>query len=141
MALKTPRDLDVWKKAVDCVEEVYKLTRDFPDDEKFGLTGQMRRAAVSIPANIAEGYGRTHRGDYLRHLSYARGSLAELETHLIIAVRLELTTREAAQRVWPLLQDIGKMLIRLIASLQQKKGAQPEPEPRDPEPDDYEKFK
>ena len=129
MALQTYRDLDVWKKSVDCVEEIYKLTRGFPPDEKYGLTSQMRRAAVSVPANIAEGYGRKHRGDYLHHLSFARGSLAELETHLIIAVRLQFLTKEEAQDVWPLLQDVGKMLNRLHSSLA------PKPETPNPEPE------
>jgi len=73
MALKSYRDLEVWQKGVDLVVLLYQLTKLFPDDERYGLISQIRRAAVSIPANIAEGYGRTHRGDYLRHLSIAKG--------------------------------------------------------------------
>jgi four helix bundle protein len=115
--VQTYRDLDVWKKSISLAEEIYQLTRLFPDDEKFGLTSQIRRAAVSVPANIAEGYGRTHRGDYLHHLSIARGSLTEVETHLIIAKRPGFIAEEQAIESWNLAQDIGKMLNKLIASL------------------------
>ena len=94
--MKTYRELDVWKKAVDMVVMVYELTRELPTEEKYGLISQMQRAAVSVPANIAEGYGRVHRGDYVHHLSIARGSLAELETHITIAVRLDFLARERA---------------------------------------------
>jgi len=132
MALKTYRDLGVWQKAMDLVVEVYRLTRTFPSEEKFGLTAQSRRAAVSIPANIAEGYGRTHRGDYLRHLSMARGSLTELETHLTLAVRLEFVTRDQAMSSWDLCQEVGRMLNKLIRSLEPK--STPEPTPPTPEP-------
>lgn len=101
---------------------VYELTRDFPPEEKYGLISQMQRAAVSVPANIAEGYGRIHRGDYVHHLSIARGSLAELETHITIAVRLNFLVREKATILWNMTQDVGKMLSRLIRSLQRKSG-------------------
>ncbi len=121
MPLKTYRDLDVWQRAVDLVEAVYVLTRGFPDTERFGLASQMQRAAVSVPANIAEGYGRSHRGDYLHQLSIARGSLMELETHLTIAVRLKLVTRDQAVGVWDLAQQVGQMLNKLIRSLKDKR--------------------
>ena len=101
---------------------VYELTRDFPSEEKYGLISQMQRAAVSVPANIAEGYGRVHRGDYVHHLSIARGSLAELETHITIAVRLNFLVREKATILWNMTQDVGKMLSRLIRSLRRKSG-------------------
>ena len=99
------------------VETVYRLTYEFPPEEKFGLTSQIRRAAVSIPANIAEGYGRVHRGDYVRHLSIAKGSLAEVETLLTVAARLQLMKRQRALATWKILQDVGKMLRQLIKSL------------------------
>ena len=102
------------------VVAVFRLAERFPPEEKFGPTSQLRRTAVSVPANIAEGYGRVHRGDCVRHLSIAKGSLTELETHLIIAGRLEFITREEARESWELAQDVGKMLMKLIASLQQK---------------------
>lgn len=97
---------------------VYQMTRSFPAEERFGLTSQIQRAAVSIPANVAEGYGRLHRGDYLHHLSMSQGSLAELETHLTIAARLEYIPREDGVDAWHLAQETGKLLRALIASLQ-----------------------
>jgi four helix bundle protein len=112
--IQTYKELDVWKAAVDLVEQVYVLTRGFPPDEKFGLVAQMRRAAVSIPANIAEGYGRTHRGDYLHHLSFARGSLLELETHLTIALRLGFAADAQVLPISVLLDRVGRMLYKLI---------------------------
>jgi four helix bundle protein len=117
--LASHRDLDVWIKAMDLVEETYRLTRGFPDEERFGLTAQMRRAAVSVPSNIAEGYGRADRGNYRQHVSIANGSLKELETQLIIAGRLQFVSRASAARAWSLLQDVGKMLTRLQGSLRQ----------------------
>ena len=126
MALKTYRDLEVWQTSMELVEETYRISQAFPDEEKFGLTSQLRRAAVSIPANIAEGYGRMHRGDYLRHLSIAKGSLAEVETLLTLAVRLSVMDREAAMKTWELTQQTGKMLSKLIAALK--------PQTRTPEP-------
>ncbi len=85
MTVRSYRDLKVWEKAMDLVVESYRLTQLFPRGETYGLTAQIQRAAVSIPANIAEGHGRDHLGNYLRHLSVANGSLMELETHLLIA--------------------------------------------------------
>lgn len=82
------KDLDVWKKSMDLVEIVYRLTSQFPSDEKFGLTNQIRRAVVSIPANISEGAGRKSDKELIQFLHIALGSLAELDTHYLIAVRL-----------------------------------------------------
>ena len=118
MGTRTYRDLLVWQKAMDLVEAVYKLAEQFPDKEKFGLSSQLQRAAVSVPANIAEGYGRVHRGDYAHHLSIARGSLAELETHVAIAVRLGYAEREDALYVWEIAQEVGKMLQSMIRTMQ-----------------------
>lgn len=111
------RKLDVWRRSMELAKAVYHLTTLLPAEEKFGLISQMRRAAVSVPANIAEGYGRTHRGDYVRHLSMARGSLMEQETLITIAVQVGRLDRDAAANVWPITQDTGKMLTRLIQSL------------------------
>lgn len=119
MALQTYRDLLVWQKAMDMVVAVYELSRKLPPEERGGLTSQMQRAAASIPANIAEGYGRVHRGDYLRHLSIARGPFAELETHIIIATRLGFLQREDTKPVWKIIQEAGKLLNGLIRSLEQ----------------------
>lgn len=115
--LSSYRELGVWRKGIDLVEAVYRLTRTFPPEERYGLVSQMQRAAVSVPANIAEGYGRVHRGDYVHHLSVARGSLLELETHLTIAVRIHLATQEQADEACALLEEVSKMLRSLIASL------------------------
>ena len=79
------KNLIVWQKAIEFTMAVYKLTSTFPDAERFGLVNQMRRASVSIPSNIAEGYSRSGRGEYLQFLSHSRGSCAELETQLVIA--------------------------------------------------------
>jgi four helix bundle protein len=98
-------------------EEIYELSQKLPESEKFGLVNQMRRAAVSVPANIAEGYGRSHRGDYIRHLSIARGSLMEVETHITLAVRLNMLPRSEAIKPWRTAQETGKTLTSLIKSL------------------------
>ncbi|HMZ82056.1 MAG TPA: four helix bundle protein [Acidobacteriota bacterium] len=124
--LQTYRDLEVWKKSIDLVESTYQLTKSFPAEEKFGLISQIQRAVVSIAANIAEGYGRKHRKEYLHHLSIAKGSLLEVETHLIIAIRLHFTTRDDAKSVWHLCQDVGRLLNKLVNSLNSK-GLNPEP--------------
>ena len=118
--MKTYRELDVWKQAMDMVVAVYKITAEFPAQEKYGLASQMQRAAVLIPANIAEGYGRLHRGDYVHHLSIARGSLAELETDITIAVRLDFIQREDAMPLWDMGQHVGQMLTKLIQSLKRQ---------------------
>ncbi len=118
--MKSYRELEVWKKAMDMVVAVYELANEFPQQEKYGLISQMQRAAVSIPANIAEGYGRVHRGDYVHHLSIVRGSLAELETHITIAVRLNYVSREIAMNIWNMTQEVGKMLSTMIRTLQKK---------------------
>lgn len=110
MALKTYRSLAVWKRGIDLVDQIYEATKLWPDSERFGLISQAQRAAVSVPANIAEGYGRTHRLEYLRHLSFARGSLMELETHIIIAQRRRYFPREQAKAIWSTCQEVGRML-------------------------------
>jgi len=102
---------------MELVEAVYELTEQIDDRERFGLISQMQRAAVSIPSNIAEGHNRNHTGDYLKHLSYARGSLAELETQVIAAVRVKRCTREQALNVWDLTQEVGKMLTALMQKI------------------------
>lgn len=111
------RDLKVWQKAMDLVEKVYQLTNDMPESEKFGLTSQIRRASVSIPSNIAEGYGRANRGDYRRHLMIANGSLKELETQLILLNRLKYVTQLQSKPIWKLSQEVGKMLYKMINTL------------------------
>jgi four helix bundle protein len=119
MGLSSYRELEVWQVAMGLCEQVYLFSGQFPGEERFGLTSQVRRCSVSIPSNIAEGYARMHRGDYVRHLSIARGSLAELETQITLASRLKLVEREAAVPVWETTQRVGQMLTKLIDSLQE----------------------
>jgi len=102
---------------MDLVAEIYSTTKAWPREELFGLTAQVRRAATSIPANIAEGYGREHRGSYLQFLRIAQGSLKGLETHLLIAERVGLVAKD---RIAPLLQrveSVGKLLRLLLRKL------------------------
>ncbi|MFN8636421.1 MAG: four helix bundle protein [Chloroflexota bacterium] len=92
------RDLLAWQKSMDLVEAIYEITADFPPDERFGLTSQVRRAAVSIASNIAEGQGRRSRGEFGHFLSIAHGSVREVETQLLIAIRLRFVTEESCEQ-------------------------------------------
>lgn len=112
-------ELVVWQKAMDLVENVYGLTEKFPNEEKFGLTNQLRRAAVSIPANIAEGHGRKYTNAFLNHLSIASGSLMELETLFQISKRLGLIDKDTQNLLLAQTDEIGKMLSGLRSSLKQ----------------------
>lgn len=112
------RDLKVWQRAMDLAQSIYELTRSYPGEERFGLTSQTRRAATSVPANIAEGYGRSSKGAYLNFLRIAQGSLKETETHLLIAIRVGLTTETAAADALGLADELGKMLRSLIVRLE-----------------------
>lgn len=105
---------------MEVVELAYRLTERLPTSEKFGLCSQIRRAAVSVPANIAEGSGRSTRKDCAHHLYIARGSLAELETEVILATRLGFIEREAVAEMWDECQQTGRMLGALIRSLQRQ---------------------
>ncbi|HEX5436180.1 MAG TPA: four helix bundle protein [Gemmatimonadaceae bacterium] len=111
------RRLKIWRTATDLVVETDALARQLPEHERYTLASQLRRAAVSIPANIAEGNGRVHRGDYLHHLSIARGSLLELDTHLELALRLNYVCERDVDGARRLLDQVSRMLNRLIARL------------------------
>jgi four helix bundle protein len=115
------KELDVWKKSVALTTELYKLTSRFPDTERYGLTSQIRRATTSIAANIAEGWGRGSTREYIQFLTVARGSLMELETHLIVACNLHLLSPDALGAVSKQIEGIGKMLNRLIGALKSRK--------------------
>ncbi len=117
MTVSSYRDLDVWNRAMDFVVACYRLTDKFPKREEFGLTAQLRRAAISVPTNIAEGHGRSSTGDYLRHLSIAHGSLMELETQLEIGRRLGYLDEPACGHASSEALEIGRMLHGLIRSL------------------------
>ncbi len=107
------RDLVVWQRAMTLIEEVYKLSSTFPKQEQFGITSQVRRACISIAANIAEGHSRGTRKDYAHFISMARGSLAEVETYLILAGRLKLANRDDLTPTWHLAEEVSKMLTAL----------------------------
>jgi four helix bundle protein len=115
--LKSYRDLLVWQKAVELALLVYRLSEGFPKREIYGLASQIRRAGVSVPSNIAEGYGRGSRKEYLQFLSIAQGSLKELETQTIIGGRLGYATPSQIERVLSEAEVVGKMLGGLIRSL------------------------
>ena len=122
--IRSYRDLRVWQKAMDLAVACYQVTRRFPKEELYGLTSQIRRASVSVAANIAEGHGRNNRGDYIQFLRIGQGSLKELETHLLLSERLNVC---AANEVDPILNEcdaIGRMLRALIRSLQAGKKSQ-----------------
>lgn len=120
MPVKSYRDLRVWEKAMDLVVECYRLTHALPKTETYGLATQIQRAAVSIPANIAEGHGREHLGDYLHHLSVANGSLMELQTHLLICARLPFLSEEQLKPVLSLTDDLSRMLAGLTRKLKER---------------------
>ncbi len=111
------RDLVVWQRGVDLVRDVYLLTAKWPAEERYGLTSQVRRAAVSVPANIAEGQGRQGRAELRRALSIAHGSLCELETHLEVAKRLDFPDPDATDRLLDRTGEVGRLLRGLIASI------------------------
>jgi four helix bundle protein len=114
------KELDVWQKAVTLATGLYELTSTFPDTERYGLVAQIRRAVTSVPANIAEGWGRGSTKEYIQFLLIARGSLMEVETHLIIARNLHYLDEGRLSPVLKRLEDIAKMLNRLISSLRSR---------------------
>ena len=107
------QDLLVWKRAMQLAETVYRLTRLLPADERFGLVSQMRRSARSVPANIAEGYGRGKTGEYVMFLSYSIGSAFELQTDLDLVVRLGFLSKEQVQPAANSALEVAKMLVSL----------------------------
>jgi len=119
--MKTYRDLIVWQKSMQCVTAVYKNTCTFPKDELYGLTSQLRRAAISIPSNIAEGYGRRSTKDYLRFLQIAMGSIFELETQLEIALNLEYISKTDFTGIYEDSREIERMLSALIRKIKESK--------------------
>lgn len=122
--IKSYRDLLVWQKGMDLVTEVYRITRKLPAHEAYGLAAQMQRAAVSIPSNIAEGFGRQHRREYLQHLAFANGSLKEVETQALITVRLGYLKDADIQVLLKLADELGRMLNGLMRKL---RAARPNP--------------
>jgi four helix bundle protein len=117
-SLRSYRGLRVWNEGMALAEDCYRLTRTFPKDELYGMTSQIRRASDSVPANIAEAYGRENRGEYIQFLRVAQGSLKELETHLLLSQRVHLTDENLFEAALDQCEIVGKMLRALIRSLQ-----------------------
>jgi four helix bundle protein len=116
--IQSYKDLKVWQKSMEIARACYEITKMFPKEEVYGMTSQIRRSAVSIPANIAEGYGRDSRGEYVQFLRIAQGSLKELETHLILAEQVKLTALDSTAEIQSQCDEVGRMLRSLIRSIQ-----------------------
>jgi four helix bundle protein len=111
------RDLVAWNKAMELVTEIYRVTKQFPKEELFGLMSQLRRAAVSIPSNIAEGKGRLSKGEFRQFLGNARGSLAEVETQILIAQNLSYLNVPEANKLLAMVEEVGKVLNGLLSAV------------------------
>ncbi|WP_439476327.1 four helix bundle protein [Brevundimonas sp.] len=129
MTVRSYRDLVVWKKGMALAASVYRLTRQLPKHEEYRISGQMIRAATSVPANIAEGHGRGTRRDYAHFVSIAKGSLAELETFLLLVAELDLAPSTATDLVLAQAEEVGRMLTALRARLVSNPPCSPEPNP------------
>ena len=121
MKIKSYRDLVVWQKSMELVTDVYEITKGFPKEEIYALTSQIRRSAVSVPSNIAEGYGRNSTQDYIRFLQIACGSLYELQTQLEIGVKISYAAESEVKGVISLSTEVERMLVTLIKKLSNKK--------------------
>ncbi len=115
--IRSFRDLIVWQRGMDFGVTIYKIAQKLPASEQFGLTSQLRRAAVSIPSNIAEGYGRQSTGNYRQFLSISRGSLIEIETQIDISERLKYLTQSDTENIFKEITEISKMLTSLISKI------------------------
>lgn len=119
--MKTHKDLEVWKNGIELVVSVYKVTKKYPKDELYGIVSQIRRAAVSIPSNIAEGAGRNHDREFIQFLYVALGSLAELETQMLISQRLEFISEQENDDLNSLIKLIRSQISGLIKYLKDEK--------------------
>lgn len=120
------KDLKVWQKAMQLAKQVYLFTASFPANEQYGLTSQLKRAVVSVPSNIAEGASRKSTKDYIRFLNIAYGSLAEIETQIILSQELGFTKQESVDALLPAIDEIQKMLSGLRSSLEEKLSEAPQ---------------
>ena len=118
--MKTYRDLQIWQKSMTLVTEIYKISKGFPKDEAYGLTSQIRRSAISIPSNMAEGYGRKSTNEYIHFLRIATGSLYELQTQMEISMNLCYLNRDKLDKLYELSREIERMLSSLIRKLSSK---------------------
>src|SRR5947199_3957581 len=119
-ATQNYKDLIVWQKGIELAKRIYGLTRMFPREEKFGLTSQMRRAAVSIPSNIAEGQARRTTPEFIQFITHAQGSTAELDTQIILAVELKFCPKNDALPIYELTDEIRRMLNALHRKLAER---------------------
>jgi len=115
--MKSYQELEVWQKSMNLTTLIYQITQNFPRSEMYGLTNQMRRSAIAVPSNIAEGYGRGHRLEYIQFLRVAYGSSLELETQLILAQRIGYVSETEAQETGAFLQSVQMMLNKLMKAL------------------------
>lgn len=115
--MKTHKDLDSWKKSIELVTDIYRLTNNFPKTEQYGLTSQIRRSAVSVPSNIAEGAGRQYDKEFIQFLHISLGSLSELETQLIISINLEYLSSHESNHLFEKMKDIRNLINGLIRHL------------------------
>jgi four helix bundle protein len=118
--VRSYQDLVAWQKAMELVTEIYRVSQKFPKEEVFGLTSQIRRAAVSIPSNIAEGRGKFSKGDFQYFLGHARGSLSEVETHILIARNLNYLTNTEIDHIMELAAEVGRLLNGLLAAIKKR---------------------
>ena len=118
--IKTYRDLIVWQKSMALVTKIYQITKSFPNTETYGLVSQIRRCAISIPSNIAEGYGRNSTNDYTRFLNIATGSLYELQTQLGISINLQYIKKDGFDILYESSREIERMITSLIKKLMNK---------------------
>jgi len=119
--VQTYRDLVAWQKAMELITEVYRESLEFPPEEINGLTSQMRRAAVSIASNIAEGQGRVTKGEFIQFLGHARGSLLELETQVLVAKNLQYLDEPALEILLGLTAEVGRLLNGLLSAIKKRK--------------------
>jgi len=120
-SVRSFHDLVAWQKAMELVTEIYKVSQKFPKEEMFGLTSQIRRAGVSIPSNIADGRGKSSKGEFQQFLYHARGSLAEVETQLLIAINLGYIEKEEVSHISQLIARVGKLLHGLLSAIKKTK--------------------
>lgn len=116
-SIKSYKDLLIWQKGIEIVKEIYLICVDFPKDELYGLQSQIKRSSISIPSNIAEGWGRNYSKSYVQFLNYSRGSLLELETQMIIALELNFISIEKFNKIQSLITEESKMLNAFIKSI------------------------
>ncbi len=118
--MKTHKDLDVWKKSITLVKEIYEFTSTFPKEELYGITSQLRRCAVSIPSNIAEGAARNHKKEFIQFLYISLGSVSELDTQIIICGELNFINNDQFNHIQKNIEDIRAMILGLINYLNNK---------------------